>query len=216
MNIEFIEFAYNFVNDYKYMNIKTGGYNKFDFEYTTPSVKGISKYQQKKDLQSVKPFVLEYIIYYLQDAEQKMIIDAIIAYLYYWKIRKANTKQMRKEYKKILNHYRANNDTSIPLATITYTAMVYSISFYVGSIRINKFGLATDPNRYRKLISDVRSNYSFVSIGNFTINQEIQFNTLKQAEAFELEAITNLKLHNQYSKGKYYFNGYTESYLHCA
>ena len=75
MNIEFIEFAYNFVNDFKYMNIKNKSYNKFDFDYKVPAIRNISKFQWNKDLQSVKPSTLKYIIYHLQDAETKVIID---------------------------------------------------------------------------------------------------------------------------------------------
>lgn len=213
MNENLLTHAYHFVFDFKYMNTKTGGYNKFDFKYKTPSVNGLNKYQWNKDLDSVKPSTLEYIIYYLQDTDRKMIVDAFIAYLYYWKIRKTNTKKMREEYKKIYHHYTVKNDDEVPQANIQYKAIVYSISFSIGSIKVNKFGLTTDRNRYKKLISDARSKYELVSIGSFIVNQEIQFETLSQAEAFEKEALTNLKLHSHYIKCKNCFNGYKESYF---
>lgn len=213
MNEDFLTHAYKFVFDFKYMNTQTGGYNKFDFEYKTPSVNGLNIYQWNKDLNSVKPSALEYIIYYLQDTDTKMIIDAFIAYLYYWKIRKTNTKKMREVYKEIYHHYTVKNSADVPISNILYEAMVYSISLSIGSIRVNKFGLTTDKNRYKKLVSDIKDKYSLVSIGDFTVHQELQFKTFKQAKEFEKEALKNLKLHKDYSKCKNCFDGYRESYL---
>lgn len=64
-----------------------------------------------------------------------MIVDAFIAYLYYWKIRKTNTKKMRKEYKKIYHHYTVKNDDEVPQANIQYKAIVYSILSLLALIR---------------------------------------------------------------------------------
>jgi len=213
MSEEILEYAYRFIANFQYMNIKDRTFNKLDFEYVTPSVNGLSKYQWKKDLDSVKPSTLEYIIYHLQNADLKMINDAIIAYLYYWKIRKANSKKMRKVYKNIKHHYTKINDENIPLANIKSKAIVYSISFYIGSIKINKFGFTEDKHRYQKMMSDARNKYELVSVGNFTINQEIQFNCVDKALEFEAEALKNLKEHKLYNKGKYCFDGYKESYM---
>lgn len=120
---------------------------------------------------------------------------------------------MREEYKKILQHYAMKNDAEVPLVNIQYEATVYSISFNIGSIKVNKFGFTTDKERYRKLISDARSKYENVSIGNFIMHQEIQFKTSEQAKQFEKEAIQNLKMHPQLIKCKNCFDGYKESYL---
>jgi len=213
MSEEILEFAYKFIFDFQYMNLKTGKYNKIEFEYLTPSVNGLSKFHWGKNLDSVKPSTLEYIIYNLQNADLKMINDAIIAYLYYWKIRKTNSKKMREVYKNIKYHYTKTNKENIPIANIQYKAIVYSITFYIGSIKINKFGFTEDKYRYQKMISDVRNKYQLVSIGNFTINQEIQFKSSQNALEFEAEALKNLKEHSQYLKGKNCFDGYKESYL---
>lgn len=213
MIVESIKFAYDCVNNFTYKNILKNTCNKFDFEYSVPEIKGICKFEWGKKLDSVKPSTLEYIIYHLHNAEVKLVIDSVIAYLYYWKIRKADTKTMKLKYKEILQHYEPIKDELIiPTAMITNVAIVYSISFTVGIIQTNKFGIATDKNRYKKMIDDVKSKYPLVSVSNFKVNQEIQFNTVKQAEEFEKEALKNLKQHRQYKKGKICFDGYTESY----
>lgn len=205
--------VHDFIFYFQYYNPKTKGYNKIDFDYKVPSIKGIFKYDRGKDLESVNKSTLEYIIANLHNAEIKTIIDAIIAYFYYWKIRKNDTQEMRKQYNNILEHYTVKNRVEVPKANIQYEAIVYSISFNIGSIKVNKFGIATDKERYKKLISDVRSKYEYVSVGNFVIHQEIQFETLEQAESFEKEALFNLKKHPNFYKCKNYFDGYKESYL---
>jgi len=42
------------------------------------------------------------------------------------------------------------------------------------------------------MTDDIKSIYEFVSICYFTMNQEIQFSTLAQAEVFEKETIIKL------------------------
>ena len=207
-----LEHSFDFVSKYRRIN-PNGGFNKFDFEYKTPSVNGLSKYQSDKDLHSVKPSTLEYIIFNLQNADIQMIVDATTAYLYYWKIRKADNKKMREEYKKILVHYTMKNNAEVPFVNIQYEVTVYSISFNIGSIKVNKFGYTTDKERYKKLISDAKNKYENVSIGNLIVHQEIQFKTSEQAKLFEKEAIINLRLHPNFVKCKNCFDGYKEAYL---
>lgn len=206
--------AYDFISNFQYFNPRTGGYNKIDFDYKVPSIKGICKYEHNKDLESVNKSTLEYIIVNLHNAEKKTIIDATIAYLYYWKIRKLDNKKMREQYKLIIEHYSMKNCLEVPKVDLQWECVVYSISFNIGLIRVNKFGIATDENRYKKLISDIKSKYEYLSVGNFVINQEIQFKTLEQAKSFEEEALYNLKKHKHYRKCKNCFDGYKEAYLY--
>lgn len=222
MNKDFIDFAYKFVNSFRAYDPTTNSRRKISFEYTVPSIRGITKYEWSKDLESVKPSTLEYIVFYLHNAEPKMIEDAIIALFYYWKIRQKDRKRMIKTYKKVLEHYtRANKEDEISLSTTADADawlnlneyVVYSIGFCIGSLKINKFGYTRDKNRYRKLISDVRAKYPHVSVGSFEVYQEIEFDKEEDAKEFEKEALKNLALHPNYNKCKCCFDGYNESYL---
>lgn len=56
--------------------------------------------------------------------------------------------------------------------------------------------------------------YPNVSVGNFKVNQIVQFPSEEVTKEFEKEAISNLKKHKNYKKVKFCFDGYCESYLH--
>lgn len=203
------------VKSFKVMDVKTGVRNKFYLsDYKVPIVDGISKFEYNKGIDKVKPSTLEYIILNLHNVDEDMVVDALEVLMYYWRIKKKNPRTMKIKFKEIVLHYTIKHDEEIPCANIEYVAIVYSISFNIGSIRINKFGITTDKDRYKKLISDARSKYELVSIGNFVIHQEIQFKTIEQAKAIEKEAISNLKKNQNYRKCKNCFDGYNEAYLH--
>jgi hypothetical protein len=210
MELEFIEYAYEFVNDYKYMNIKERTYNKFDFEYTVPSIKGITQYQWGKDLQSVRPSTLKYIIYEYHTEETKLLIDSIIAYLYYWKIRKADSKTMRNEYKKIKEHYTIKYDCNIP--TVEAVPSVYYISFMVGTVKVYKVGYSKEPTRrFKEIIKSVQDNYPFVSVGSFEVLDINKFETEKEALTIEKKLLKVIQ-DKEIPKTNIYFEGATEGF----
>ncbi|WP_421716545.1 hypothetical protein [Arcobacter arenosus] len=222
MNKEFIDFAYKFVSEFRSYDLRTKSIKKIDFDYCVPSIRGISKFEWGKDIDSVKPSTLEYIIFYLHNAEPKMIEDAIISLFYYWKVRKQNRKMMQKVYQKILEHYtRVNNIGEIP-RTSTKDAdawlnhneyVIYSVGFCIGCLKVNKFGYTSDKNRFKKLISDVKAKYPHVSVGSFEVYQELEFFNEEIVKEFEEEALSNMVLHPHYKKCKCCFDGYKESYL---
>jgi len=215
--MKLLDEAFELVNKFKRYDPINKTFNEFPLkDYTVPKVDGLHFGVHHKGIDKVKPSTLEYIIYYLQNADVDMIFEAIIVLLYYYKVKKKNYKQMKSKFDLMTQHYRAEHDTDTPLATIRGEAIVYSVSFSVGSARVNKFGLTTDPKRYKKMMSDITTNYEFVSVGDFKVNQEIQFDTLKKAKAFEKEALYNLKKHDNYDKCKFFFDGYKESYLHIS
>ncbi len=207
--------AFKLVNNFKSMDLKTQTFNQFPLKhYRVPEVDGIHKGEYRKGIHKVKPSTLKYILFYLHNVDEDMIIEALIVLLYHWKVKKKDTKRMRKVYNRVYEHYTVTNKDSVPMVTINYNAVVYSISFNVGSVKFNKFGYTTDKFRFIKLIDDVKSKYPNVSVGNFQIHQVIQFKTKEQAKAFEEEAIKNLELHKDYKKCKVCFDGYKEAYLH--
>ena len=208
-----LKIAYEIVDSFIKYDTRSNPPRINTLDYRVPKLNGIIKYHWGKRIEEVKPNILEHIVFYLHNTEVSTIVDGVIGLLYYHKIRSRNLMKMESVYKNITRYYSSTNSRDIPLATILSEAIVYSISFSIGTNKINKFGLASDKNRYRKLISDVRSNYKHTSVGGFIVNQEIQFHTLEQAERFEEEALNNLKKHELYSKCKYLFDGYTEAYL---
>lgn len=159
MDKETIDEANRFVNSFRAYDPTTNSKRKISFDYCVPSIRRIHYSQHKKDLESVKPSTLEYIIFYLHNAEPKMIEDAIIALFYYWKVRMQNRRKLKEVYNRVLEHYtRANSNDDIPLAKTMDTDswlyneyVVYSIGFFIGSIKVNKFGLTSDKNRYKNL-----------------------------------------------------------------
>lgn len=210
MELEFLEDAYNFVNDFVRKDIRKNTYNKFDFEYTVPSINGISKYQWGKDIESVRPSTLEYILFHLHNAEPKMIIDTLIAYLYYWKIRQMSSKDMRTKYKEVLEHYSIKHDCIIPEFEPKPT--VYYISFMVGSEKVYKLGYSNNPTRrFKEIIASVKEHYPFVSVGSFEVIDTETYSTEKiglQAEKQALNTIKEMKI----PKTKIYFDGATEGF----
>ena len=225
MEIEFIKYAYDFVNDFKYMNVKTKTYNKFDFEYKVPSIKGITKYQWDKDLESVSPSTMEYIIYHLHNAETKITIDTIISYLYYWKIRKADSKMMRTKYKEIVAHYTVKQDSNIPI--VIAVPSVYYISFMVGNVKVYKIGYSKEPTRrFKEIISSVKEHYPFVSVGQLELLDIEEYSSeaigleaekkvldiIKTKEAGREEEAKRLKKRYKSSTTDIFFEGGTEAY----
>ncbi len=212
MNKVILEFAFNTVNEFTYINIETNKVNKFEFEFTIPSVSGIHHTQKGKDFKEAKQNTLKYIIFNLHNAEKKSILDAIISLLYSCKIRKGDTDLMIEEYNHIFKHYSIIHNQEVEIANIENKAIVYSISFCIGSNQIHKIGYTEDKNRYSKLLSDIRTKYPFVSVGSFKVNQEIQFDDITKAKEYEQEQLTKLKQDISYKKCKYCFDGYKEAY----
>ena len=205
--------AFELVNNFRFRDIKKGIFNTFPLShYKVPRVDGIQKEVYDKGINQVKPNTLKYIIFNLHNADENIIIEAIVVLLYCYK-KKQETKTMREVFKRILHHYTVANKEESILLDIKEKAIVYSISFDIGSITYNKFGYTTDKKRIEKLRSDIKSRYPHVSIGNFKVNQTIQFKTEQQAKMFEKEALKNMKLNVNYRKCKNLFDGYTESYL---
>ena len=205
--------AFELVNNFRFRDIKKGIFNTFPLShYKVPRVDGIQKEVYDKGINQVKPNTLKYIIFNLHNVDENIIIEAIVVLLYCYK-KKQETKTMREVFKRILHHYTVANKEENILLDIKEKAIVYSISFDIGSITYNKFGYTTDKKRLVKLLSDIKSKYPHVNVGNFKVNQTIQFKTEQQAKMFEKEALKNMKLNVNYRKCKNLFDGYTESYL---
>lgn len=205
--------AFELVNNFRFRDIKKGIFNTFPLShYKVPRVDGIQKEVYDKGINQVKPNTLKYIIFNLHNVDENIIIEAIVVLLYCYK-KKQETKTMREVFKRILHHYTVANKEENILLDIKEKAIVYSISFDIGSITYNKFGYTTDKKRLVKLLSDIKSKYPHVNVGNLVINQTIQFKTEQQAKLFEEEALKNMKLNVNYRKCKNLFDGYTESYL---
>ena len=209
---EYIEYAYKLVSDYKRFDIKTKTINPFPVELIIPDISGIFCKLKGKDLLKSKPNVIEYIMINLHNVEHDLLVDAIIAYFYYWKVRKKEPNTMKKAKEILLEHFAVINNQDVPVANIENKAIVYSISFCIGSNQIHKIGYAEDKNRYSKLLSDIRTKYPFVSVGSFKVNQEIQFDDITKAKEYEQEQLTKLKQDISYKKCKYCFDGYKEAY----
>jgi hypothetical protein len=208
-----LKIAYDMVNDFKRFDLKTKTFNTFTLiDYQVPKVDGIHSGEYGKGINKVKPSLLEYMIFKLHNVNKDMIFEAIICLLYYWKFRREEPRIRKQVYIRIHHHYAVTHCLTMPIISINDEAIVYYISFSIGSLNIVKIGVTTDINRFNKLISDITNNYPLVSVGNFKVMQIIQFKTKQQAMEFEKEAIKNIKLHKDYKKCKNYFDGYTEAY----
>ena len=119
---------------------------------------------------------------------------------------------MREKYKELQEYYSIIHNQEVRIANIENKAIVYSISFYIGSNQIHKIGYTEDKNRYSKLLSDIGTKYPFVSVGSFKVNQEIQFDDIDKAKEYEQEQLAKLKQDISYKKCKYCFDGYKEAY----
>ena len=214
--IEDIENAYTIIRDFKYLNPITKLPNKFEFEYSVPKVSGIIKTNWGKDLNSVKPSTLDYILYYLHDADCTLIFETAIAYFYYWKIRKKDKNKFIDCYKKLKEHYSVNR---LPQEYhLENELVVYYISWFVGSIKVYKVGYSDEPiERFQHILAECRRFYPNVSVGDFEIIQLVKFNTKEQASAMESETLSWLKnkiANKEISKSKIYIkNGGTEMYM---
>lgn len=209
---EYIEYAYKLVSDYKRFDIKTKTINPFPVELIIPDISGIFCKHIGKDLLKSKPNVIGYIMINLHNVEHDLLVDAIIAYFYYWKVRKKEPNTMKKAKEILLEHFAVINNQDVPVANIEQEAIVYDISFCIGLEKIDKVGLATDKYRYTKIIDEIRSKYPYLSVGSFKVNQEIQFDDIEKAKEYEKKELTKIKANKSKSKSKFYFSGYTESF----
>lgn len=200
--------AYKLVRDYRYLDPKTKLPNKFPFEYSTHQHQGIYRKLWRKDIKSVKPSTLEYILYNLHDVDEVMIYETLIAYLYYWKVRKKDFKTMIKKFKEVKSHYEVLHTLKIP--QIDSKPSVYYISFYIGNIKLYKIGYSDNPTeRFKQLFKDIKANYPLVSIGELEIIDIQSYSTKREALRMEQKILDKYKQDNH----KFLFNGHTEVYL---
>ncbi len=211
---ELLKTAYDIVNEFEKINktVFPQTINTFPFKYTVPKLKGITKYQWGKNIKEVKPSTLKYIIYYLHSTDCDIIFEATVALLYYYKVRKKNIDEMNNTYKDILHHYTVKRDPK--KHNVEDTIVVYYISFFIGSKLVYKVGYSTQPiKRFKEILTSIKKYYEDVSVGDFNIHQLVQFDTIKQAQAFEEEAKKYIKNNNNVSKCKIHFQGFSEAFV---
>lgn len=204
-----LEAGYNLIKDYKSLNIKTGLINEFPVQYEIPYIRSI-KYQKGKSILQMHPSEYEYLLYHLHDTDELFVYRVFVGYLHYWKIRKKDTKKMLEKYKEIVNHYKVTHDCDIP--TVAALPSVYYISFYVGSVKVYKFGYSNEPTRrFKEIINSVKEHYPLVSIGSFECISLITYETEKEALKMEAKLIEKSK-EKGIPKSRIYFKGGTEGF----
>lgn len=202
MNLNDLKIAQDIVNNFqKYDTLsKPPKINKL--EYKVPSINGISTYEHGKDIESVKPNTLKYIIFHLHNVDYSLIIETTIALLYYWKFRKNKKTLLEETYKEIVNHYTLSHNNCF--YNYNDGECVYLIKIYIGSHTLFKVGKTASFNqRMSNILSDVKSKYEYVSCSieplkvHYTLSSyEIEQNILRELK----------KDH------KFFFNGHTESF----
>lgn len=202
MNINDLKIAYDIVNNFrKYDTLSIPPkINKLDYKVAT--INGITRYEHGKDINSVKPNTLRYILFNLHNIEYSIIIDNVIALLYYWKIRKNNKHMFEKAYEEIINHYTFKNDNY----SFNYKKgkCLYLIKIYIGKETLYKVGITASFNsRMANILSDIKSKYEHVSVSLKALQVEYTQNGYQM----EKEILKGLK-----NDHKFYFDGHTESF----
>jgi hypothetical protein len=213
--IEIITEAYEIVKNFKRFDTASNPPKKHTLEYSVPKISGISKYEWGKNIDEVKPNTLDYIIYKLHSTEELLIQEAVMALLYYWKIRRRNIKKMEDVYLQIMHHYSVkpmNVEQDFPDDNKIY---VYHISWSIGSKRVYKVGYTTEfEKRVVSIANEVKRFYPLVNLGDLKIHRIIEFNTTEQAQSFEEEAKRSIENAEFVTKSKFYFTGSSESYIY--
>ncbi len=203
MELNDLEIAYDIINNFQKYDTLSNPPRINKLDYKVPSIDGISRYEHGKDVDSVKPNTLKYILYYLHNIEHSIIIDTVIALLYYWKIRKNNKSMFEKSYIEIVNHYTLTHNSY----SFNYSngECVYLIKIDIGSETLYKIGSTTNFNqRMTNILSDIKSKYEYVSCNIEPL--QVEYTSMY----YEIE--TNILNQLKEKKHNFYFNGHTESF----
>jgi hypothetical protein len=208
MELDDLETAYNIVSRFnKYDTLSSPPkINTLNFE--VPIISGIHKGEYRKNIEEVKPNTLEYILYYLHDIDFTMIINTIIALLYYWKFRKRKALIMEQVYQEVVNHFTTQHEPYKGNEKIKKGTCIYLVKIEIGNKVLYKIGKTKDLHqRMINLQSNINVNYSFVSVG-ITIKEVIYCDNYDEREERLLTEIRNINI----KKHKFYFDGHTECF----
>jgi predicted GIY-YIG superfamily endonuclease len=208
MELNDLKIAYDIVSKFnKYDTLSTPPkVNTLNFK--VPIISGIHQGEHRKNIEEVKPNTLEYILYYLHNIDFTMIINTLIALLYYWKFRKRKSLMMKEVYQEIVNHFTVHNEPYKWNEKTKKGNCVYIIKIEIGNKVLYKVGKTKDLHqRMLNLQSNINANYSFVSVG-ITIKEVLYCDNHAEKEKILLTEIRNRNI----KKHKFYFKGHTECF----
>lgn len=208
MELEDLETAYNIVSRFNKYDTLSSPPKIHTLNFEVPIISGIHKGEYRKNIEEVKPNTLEYILYYLHDIDFTMIINTIIALLYYWKFRKRKALIMEQVYQEVVNHFTIQHEPYKGNKKIKKGTCVYLVKIGIGNKVLYKIGKTKDLHqRMLNLQSNINANYPFVSVG-VTVKEVLYCDNHNEIEERLLKEIRNINI----KKNKFYFNGCTESF----
>lgn len=206
------------LNDLKIAYDMVSKFNKYDtlstppkintLYYKVPIVKGLHCGEYGKDIEDVKPNTLEYILYHLHDIDYTLLIDTLIALLYYWKFRKRKSIHMEQVYQEVVRHYTIEHKPYTNYSDGKKGNCIYLVKIYIGSVTLYKVGITKDIHqRMINLQSDINMKYPFVFVG-IAVQKVIYCDKNKELEQILLNEVSNYNI----KKHKFFFDGHTESF----
>lgn len=180
-------------------------------EYKTPRRDYILVNQQGKAINELRLSTLEYIMFKAVEATEDEKVDALFAYLYYYKYKKKLHRlpdKMKDVVNSVIEHYTIVNKQD-KYCYKYLGSVLYLVNIKIGKYRsLYKVGISDDiDTRLTRLRSDIMSNYC-VSVSVEPLNVWIVSNN-KKLEKEVLEKILDVV---KYDSG-FKFKGSEESFI---
>ncbi len=203
-----LQMAYDIVSNFTKYDTMSNPPKINTLYYKVPKQTGISRWEYYKDIEEVSKSTLEYILYRLHNASHTLIMNTLIALLYYWRFRERKPTMMQQVYNEAVSHYTVENQPYTRYESAIKVNCVYLIKINIGCDTLYKVGQTEDiHSRMINLQSNISKRYSSVSVG--VVVQEVKYcSNCKEVEEELLKEARN-KLTK---KHKFYFDGHTESF----